>query len=200
MSDLSIRSVMIADTLAEEIIRGDLNQGSRLAQAHIAERFECSHVPVREALQRLVQMELAIAVPRRGVRVLTLSNPDHHEILEMRLALEPLALRQAVRGTTPQDHESMEIFRKACDKASDPISWEKSNRLFHMAILRPCNRPRLLARIEQLQRLSAIHFHMRWRKNWSHASDTEHGAILKAIRKADEDAACAILARHLSRG
>ncbi|WP_299556072.1 GntR family transcriptional regulator [uncultured Tateyamaria sp.] len=200
MPDLSIKPAIIADTLAEEIIRGDLVQGARLAQDHIAARFQCSHVPVREALQRLVQMELATAIPRKGVRVFKLSDQDHDEILEMRLSLEPLALRRAVTRATSQDYANMEVFRHACDKADDAISWERANRLFHLAILQPCDRPRLLSQIEQLQRLSAIRFHTRWKTTWSRTSDADHSAILKAIKRADEKAACAILVRHLSRG
>lgn len=200
MSALSIKPAAIADVLAEEIIRGDIAQGARLAQDHIAERFKCSHVPAREALQRLVQMELATFVPKRGVRAFSLTDEDQDDILEMRLALEPLALTKAVANITPKALQEMDHFRFSCDNAKDPISWEKANRQFHMAILTPCARPLLLGRIEQLQRLSAQRFHARWRATWRSTSDKDHVAILHAMERREEKTASTILRRHLSRG
>lgn len=200
MSDLSKKPDAIADVLAEEIIRGEIVQGARLAQEQIATRFRCSHVPAREALQRLVQMELATFIPRRGVRAFSLSPEDLDDILEMRLALEPLALAKAVANATPADLREMETYRLACDDARDPISWEKANRQFHLEILKPCGRPLLLGRIEQLQRLSAQKFHAKWRETWRSASDNDHVAILHAMERKDAKTASTILRRHLSRG
>lgn len=200
MSDLSIKPAAIADVLAEEIIRGDIAQGARLAQDQIAARFKCSHVPAREALQRLVQMELATFIPKRGVRAFSLTDADQDDILEMRLALEPLALAKAVANVTPAALQEMELFRLACDHAKDPISWETANRQFHLEILKPCARPLLIGRIEQLQRLSAQRFHARWRETWQSTSDKDHVAILQAMGRREEKAASTILWRHLSRG
>jgi DNA-binding GntR family transcriptional regulator len=94
----------------------------------------------------------------------------------------------------------MELFRLACDHAKDPISWETANRQFHLEILKPCARPLLIGRIEQLQRLSAQRFHARWRETWQSASDKDHVAILQAMGRREEKAASTILRRHLSRG
>lgn len=199
MEKLSTKSQVIAETLAEEIIRGEIEPGARLAQDHIAERFQSSHVPVREALQRLVQIELATAEPRRGVRVFSLSQEEYAEIQEMRLVLEPLALRQSINHLTSVDLDEIEHARAACDDASNPILWEKANRTFHMSILKPSKRPRLLRRIEQLQLLSAHHFHACWREGWVKFSDRDHGAIVKAMANGDADVACQVLARHLTR-
>ena len=148
MIKLSIKSEMIAGTIAEEIIRGEHAPGARLAQDAIASRFQCSHVPVREALQRLIQMELATSEPRKGVRVVALTSLDHVEIQEMRLVLEPLALRLAVAEIQGKDLKEIEEHRLSCDGAVDAIPWESANRAFHMAILKPCGRHRLLGQIE----------------------------------------------------
>jgi DNA-binding GntR family transcriptional regulator len=43
----------IAHTLAERIVTGELPPGVPLRQDRIAEEFESSHVPVREAFQLL---------------------------------------------------------------------------------------------------------------------------------------------------
>lgn len=199
MAKLSTKSESIALSLAEEIIRGERSPGERLAQEHIAERFACSHVPVREALQQLVQMELAVFTPRRGVRVVSLTTDDHSEILEMRLALEPVALRHAVARLKPIELKEINDLRQACDTKTDPIGWEKANRDFHLSILRPCGRKRLLQRIEALQRLSAHRFHEQWQERWFRTTDRDHAAIVKAMANRDAKTASQVLTKHLSR-
>ncbi len=193
-------SHQIAQTLAEEIIRSDYQPGDRLAQDHIAKRFECSHVPVREALGQLVTMELAEAVPRRGVRVVRLKQEDIRDIRDMRLALEPFAVALAAKKVTPEQLAKIEDLRIACDRAQDAVSWERANRDFHLAILRPCGRRRLLKTAENLQNLSAWHFHVKWSRGWRRKSDPDHLAIVLALKKADGATASAVLKRHLSRG
>ena len=199
MIKLSIKSEMIAGTIAEEIIRGEHAPGARLAQDAIASRFQCSHVPVREALQRLIQMELATSEPRKGVRVVALTSLDHVEIQEMRLVLEPLALRLAVAEIQGKDLKEIEEHRLSCDGAVDAMPWESANRAFHMAILKPCGRHRLLGQIEKLQRLSAHNFHTKWQQKWAQSSDRDHASIVRAMRAGDAEAACAVLVRHLRR-
>ena len=199
MNNLSIKSETIAHTLAEEIIRGEHLPGARLAQDVIGIRFQCSHVPVREALQRLIQMELATSEPRKGVRVVALTPIDHIEIQEMRLALEPPALRLAIVGFQNKFLSEIESHRVSCDMAANAIEWERANRGFHLSILKPCGRPRLLKQIEELQRLSAHRFHALWQKKWVQSSDRDHAAIVRAIEIGDAGVACAVLVRHLKR-
>ncbi len=91
----------IARALADRIIRGDLQPGVRLAQDHIAEEFEASHVPVREAFRRLEAQGLVVSIPRRGVRVATFDLGQVREVAEMRAALEVLALKNAAPFLTP---------------------------------------------------------------------------------------------------
>ncbi|TIV87296.1 MAG: GntR family transcriptional regulator, partial [Mesorhizobium sp.] len=62
-------AVRISKELADRIISGAIEPGSRLRQDHVAEEFKTSHVPVREAFRRLEAQGLAISEPRRGVRV-----------------------------------------------------------------------------------------------------------------------------------
>ena len=56
----------ISRHLADRIIAGEIEPGSRLRQDHIAEEFGASHVPVREAFRRLEAQGLAISEPEAG--------------------------------------------------------------------------------------------------------------------------------------
>jgi DNA-binding GntR family transcriptional regulator len=101
---------------------------------------------LREALRRLEGVGLVTFRPRHGAVVAAVSAIDMWEVLEMRAALESIALREAIRNRTP---ESIAALRAAIPDDATP-NWIGENREFHMAHCRPCARPRLLASIEEL--------------------------------------------------
>lgn len=196
-------SATIADTiynaLSERIITGSLPAGERLRQEHIARAFDASHVPVREALLRLEAHGLAKSEPRRGTRVSELNPAEIREVIEMRVALEVLALTHAFARLTPENIEAAETARLACDAAGDMASWERLNRKFHQVILAPCAMPRLLASINDLHIAAARHLFANWQHQWSRRADTDHAAIVQAMARRDAAGACEILRRHLRR-
>src|SRR3954452_12708423 len=84
--DQSVATRIMA-ALAERIVSGALAPGARLMQDHIAEEFQASHVPVREAFRTLEAQGLVVSKPRCGVRVSELDAGAVLEVTEMRAAL-----------------------------------------------------------------------------------------------------------------
>ncbi len=189
----------IYDALSQQIITGDLNAGEKLRQDHIARAFDTSHVPVREALLRLQAHGLAQSEPRRGMRVTALDPAEVREVIEMRVALESLALQHAVQNMTPAALKTADEARLACDQAETMPEWEARNRLFHRAILTPCGLPRLLHSIDDLHIASARHLFAHWRPKWVQRTDSDHAAIVQALKVKDAAAAASILVRHIRR-
>src|SRR5437667_5127212 len=135
----------IARALSERIVVGLLSSGERLMQDHIAEEFQASHVPVREAFRKLEAQGLVVSKPRCGVRVTELDPAMVGEITEMRAVLEGLALSHALPRLREAD---LDAARQALadGEASGQIEvWEAANRRFHLAITAPCAMPRLMA-------------------------------------------------------
>src|ERR1700739_1384589 len=91
----------IAGTIGERIISGALQPNAPLRQDHVARQFSSSHVPVREAFRQLEAQHLVIRLPRRGVRIAPLDSASVRENVEMRAALEVVALRHAASRLTP---------------------------------------------------------------------------------------------------
>lgn len=187
----------ISRSLADRIIAGDIEPGSRLRQDHIAEEFGASHVPVREAFRRLEAQGLAVSEPRRGVRVAAFDLAEVKEVAEMRAALEVLALRHAAPHLTPAILNAAEEATRAGDNSRDVRSWEEANRRFHRLIVAPCGMPRLLAAIDDLHAASARFLFSAWRSDWEARTDHDHRAILAALRRGDVELAGSTLARHV---
>jgi DNA-binding GntR family transcriptional regulator len=190
-------AVRISRALADRIIAGEIEPGSRLRQDHVADEFGASHVPVREAFRRLEAQGLAVSEPRRGVRVASFNLAEVKEVAEMRAALEVLALRHAAPNLTSAILDAAEAATKAGDESRDVRSWEEANRRFHHLILAPCGMPRLLASIDDLHAASARFLFAAWRADWEARTDHDHRAILAALRARQVDAACSTLAGHV---
>lgn len=190
-------AIRISKVLADRIISGSIEPGARLRQDHIAEEFETSHVPVREAFRRLEAQGLAVSEPRRGVKVAAFNLGEVKEVAEMRAALEVLALRQAAPHLTATILNQAEEATRAGDRSRDVRSWEEANRRFHRLILAPCQMPRLLAAIDDLHAASARFLFAAWRSEWEARTDHDHRAILAALRSGRIEDAAATLARHV---
>lgn len=190
-------SLQISRVLAERIISGVLEPGARLRQDHIAAEFGASHVPVREAFQRLEAQGLAVSEPRRGVRVAAFELGEVREVAEMRAALEGLALRHAAPHLTRAILDQAEDANRAGERSPDVTAWEEANRRFHRLILAPCAMPRLLATIDDLHAASARFLFAAWRAEWERPTDKDHRAILAALRDGQVENAAAILSRHV---
>lgn len=190
-------SERIARSLADRIISGEIPPGTRLRQDHIAAEFGASHVPVREAFRELQIQGLAENQPRRGFSVTGFDIAELREVAEMRASLETLALRHAAPNLNPTIIKEAEEVTRHGDSASNVRDWEAANRRFHRLILTPCNMPRLLRSIDDLQTASARFLFAAWRRDWEARTDHDHRAILRALRERQIDTACAALARHV---
>lgn len=188
----------IARSLAEQIVTGALLPGVRLMQDEIAIRFKASHVPVREAFRRLEAQGLIVTEPRRGARVASLEPEDVVEVTEMRAALEPLALKASAPQLTAADLETARSAMADCDGTTDITVWEDANRRFHAALYLPAQRPRLLASIADLHRISARYLYAAWKDlDWQNRSSSEHSSIVRALEEGAFDGACELLRDHI---
>ena len=162
----------ISRLLRQAILDGALEGGSVLRQGEMAKKFGVSRIPVREALLKLEGEGLVETQPRRGVVVTVLSAEDFEEILEMRFALESLALELAAPRFTPDDlRDALKLVTDAeatMRASADPDSreefesrWGNMNWVFHRHLYAVAKRPRLLSSIENLHQLFARHLRMR---------------------------------------
>lgn len=86
----------VEDQLRRAILGGELQPGERLLTAQLAERFQVSPTPLREALHRFAGEGLVEFIPQRGARVTDLSTKDCIELSELRSILEPRCVRHAI--------------------------------------------------------------------------------------------------------
>ncbi len=80
----------IAARLSERIVSGAYTPGQRIMEQAIAEEFEVSRGPVREALRLLEKEGLVMILPRRGAQVTNPTIEEVNEIFDIRAMLNGL--------------------------------------------------------------------------------------------------------------
>jgi DNA-binding GntR family transcriptional regulator len=188
----------VLDELRTAILGGRLAAGETLRQEDLAERLGVSRMPVREAIRRLHSEGLVEVLPSRRVRVAALSRAEIEDIYDMRAALEPLAIRLAVPKLTRAQLRDAAHALEAADDEQDADTFGVRNAAFHLALMNPCDRPRLLNGIASLLDVSDRYQRAALRDPEHNARvREEHAALLEAARAGDADRAARLTEEHV---
>jgi len=196
---------VIAQSLKEMIYEAELKPGQPLIQERIAEMFQVSRVPVRDALQKLIGMGAAINVPRRGVIVRPLSQKLLDDLFEVRKILEGAAIRMVLRNATPElPRRLRELIRQqsGCLKTEDIKRYGKLDEEFHRTEFDTAGNLRLVELIRSnwemiKQARSASIVRPEHGKMWMATSIKRHKRILVALMKRDEEIAHSIILENI---
>lgn len=153
---------IIFDTLKQRIISGEYEPGQRLIANDLAEEFDISRMPVREALTRLASTGLVELIPYKGAIVNELTAEDYVEIFYIRSVLEGLAARLACPNMTEEDLEKMRSANEEIEKMieQDDVDFQRVNRLFHSTIWGRTGSDRLRELLSNLYSEAAQYRHL----------------------------------------
>ena len=96
---LPLRDVVF-NTLRQAILRGELKPGERLMEIQLANKLGVSRTPIREAIRKLELEGLVLMIPRKGAEVAEITEKSLKDVLEVRRALEELAVEIACEKMT----------------------------------------------------------------------------------------------------
>lgn len=204
MSEYSTKSDLLYAHLKEQILDGVLRPGERLVVANVANEFQVSPMPVREAFQRLQQDGLITMTPHVGAKVVSLDMKSFKEIISIRNELEPMAARLAASEMT--DEQINELFcltdeMEACTKANDARLYSKLNQRFHSCIYQGCGNHTLCELIGSLQAKTERSRSIFMRDpNRMVTSTADHRQIAQCIRERDPEAAYTVFRTHKEKG
>ena len=108
---LPLRDVVF-NTLRQAILKGELKPGERLMEIALAERLGVSRTPIREAMRKLEQEGLVVMIPRRGAQVANITEKDLNDVLEVRIALENVAIEKACARMTEEEMRRLWLAAK----------------------------------------------------------------------------------------
>lgn len=187
----------VADALRQAIISGQFEDGEELNQVELAQHFNVSRVPVREALRRLQAEGLVSAEAHRRATVIGLNRERASEIFAIRALLECFMLERAAEHLSSADLKALNELCDVMEKSRTHAEWLEFNHRFHHQLLAPARSPVAMAIVERLSGQVERYLRRSGGVNRVEEAGREHRQILRALKRGDVERAKEMLSRHI---
>lgn len=186
--------------IKEKILSCEYKPGAMMNEQSLCDELELSRTPVRDALGRLEQEGLVNIMPKKGLMVSALKLGDINRIYEVRLLLEPYALRRY--GGRLDQEELCRMRRRMKEQAatagrvSDQYELDDA---FHRMIMQATKNRYLMTSYEIIKDQSLRVRVLSGNEVKNRLADTfqEHADIIDACLREDWEGAAQAMTRHL---
>lgn len=187
--------------LADEIVRGVYAPGAALDETRLANRFNVSRTPVREAIRLLAASGLVQVRPHRAALV---ARPDIDQLagmFEAMAELEALCAGFAAERMTVAERHALEDIHerlRVMIQSGDPQEYHEVNEAFHNAIYDGAHNAYLaemaLSTRSRVQPFRRAQFRNLGRLAKSHI---EHDRVVEAILRGEKAVAASAMNAHI---
>ncbi|QUS42116.1 GntR family transcriptional regulator [Tardiphaga alba] len=195
------RAEELRQQLSDDIVRGALPPGAPLDETELAQRFNVSRTPVREALRQLTASGLIESRPHRGAVVAQPSADRLVGMFEAMAELEALCAGLAAERMPAVQRRQLEAIHEELRVLSydgNPERFHEVNERFHNAIYKGSQNDYIaeitLATRARVQPFRRAQFRNLGRLAKSHA---EHDRVVVAIMRGDRSGAAAAMRDHI---
>jgi DNA-binding GntR family transcriptional regulator len=193
-----------AAALRDEIRAGRLPPGSRLREEELSANLGLSRTPLREALRRLAEEGLVVIRPYCGATVADVDEAEVTQLLDVRIALELLAVRTLAPIITAHDltdlrHQAERILAAA--RTGDRRREFIEDAAFHRLLAERAGNQvlaGLLARIDDRVQLVRLHRGLEATPDYTVLEG--HRRLCEALAARDASEAARIMEEHLRAG
>ena len=198
---LPLRDVVF-NTLRQAILRGEFKPGERLMEIQLANKLGVSRTPIREAIRKLELEGLVIMIPRKGAEVADITEKSLRDVLEVRKALEELAVQLACEKITQEELEELEKagenFKKVLNRSKDITEVAEADVRFHDVIYMATDNQKLILLLNNLREQMYRYRVEYLKREEAHPQlIAEHAAIIEYISKGEKKAATDVMCKHI---
>ena len=197
---LPLRDVVF-NTLRQAILRGELKPGERLMEIQLANKLGVSRTPIREAIRKLELEGLVLMIPRKGAEVAEITEKSLRDVLEVRRALEELAVQLACEKITKEEIRELERVAKEFQqvvKSRDITEIAEVDVCFHDIIYTATDNQKLIQLLNNL-REQMYRYRVEYLKRDGVFPQliAEHEAIIRHIENNEKEKATEVICRHI---
>lgn len=197
---LPLRDVVF-NTLRQAILRGELKPGERLMEIQLANKLGVSRTPIREAIRKLELEGLVLMIPRKGAEVAEITEKNMLDVLEVRRALEELAVKLACERITEEEIQELKDAADAFQKIlseKDITKIAEADEAFHDVIFKSTGNDRLIQLLNSL-REQMYRYRLEYLKREEYHPQLleEHQQIIERITSKDQSEAAELIDRHI---
>ncbi|HIX64445.1 MAG TPA: GntR family transcriptional regulator [Candidatus Mediterraneibacter colneyensis] len=198
---LPLRDVVF-NTLRRAILRGELKPGERLMEIQLANKLGVSRTPIREAIRKLELEGLVLMIPRKGAEVAEITEKNLRDVLEVRCALEELAVQLACdridRARLRELHAAAAHFKEVLGNA-DITELAEADEAFHDVIFQATGNNRLIQLLNNLrEQMYRYRIEYLKKKECYPQLLKEHAQIMHAIEEHNKEKATEITTQHIN--
>jgi DNA-binding GntR family transcriptional regulator len=184
------------DWITDQILRGRIMPGEKLAEVALAQQMGISRSPVREALRALSAQGLIIVEPRRGAFVAEMDAKQASDLYVCRLLIEPECVREAVDALSDTTLAKLqEIFGRMQTAAENAHAEFYVGALtdYNQELLEACPNRILFGHAESTWRSSLRYWGLMVRHSDTYGQQSlrRNRSIHRAVCKRDGEAAAA---------
>ena len=198
---LPLRDVVF-NTLRQAILRGELKPGERLMEVQLANKLGVSRTPIREAIRKLELEGLVLMIPRKGAEVADITEKSLMDVLEVRKALEELAVQLCCDKITGKEieelHRAADDFRRILKTSDDVTEIAEADVRFHDIIYLATGNQKLIQILNNLrEQMYRYRVECIKRKESHPILIAEHEEIIRRIENKEKKEAADIVCRHI---
>ncbi len=190
----------VRDQIRAEILRGDLQPGTRLLVSELARRYGVSQMPVRDALQLLQGEGIVTNVPHQGARVRDINEQFIANMYDVLLLMTEYLVERAARVIQPHDIEELEAIQKEIERAATSADIERIlelNREFNDKIHSLAGNPEAMRIVSQYRGLrDALRYTLGFSRSRLEAMCRDHRRLIAALASQDAAKAVEIARQH----
>lgn len=196
-------AVQIADRIRDDILSRAIQPGSRITVKELADRYNVSAMPVREAFNMLCGEQLLELNPYRGATVMAVTPELMAQLNDVQCALESKLVELCIQKGYPEELlDKLEAINQELAALDEQGIRERRidlNNQFHTLEYTPCQDHMAYTMFKRtLNQLSAIRrFHIMEAARVRETVE-EHAMIIKALRRGDVVSAVALTKLHTS--
>ena len=132
----------VAERIRALIFDGQIVPGTFIDENALTEQWQISRTPLREALKVLAAEGLVELVPRRGCRVIEITETDADELFPIMALLEGRCALEATRQMSDADLRTLQHLHDELERtaaAQDIDGYYQANHVFHSFVQRVAN-------------------------------------------------------------
>jgi DNA-binding GntR family transcriptional regulator len=191
----------LAESLQERILNGEFKDGDALIQDAIAQEYDVSRMPVREALRQLEATGLVVMKLHKGAVVTSLPTEQIAELYDLRALLECDLLARSIPKLTNANIAHAHSILKELEESyrkREVASWGRLNWEFHRSLYVAAGRVKTLAILQginvQTDRYVRLHLSLTGELD---AAEKEHRQILRLCEQRDVEKAVSYVKKHI---
>ena len=190
--------------LLRAITQCELPPGEIVSEPQLEQDYGFGRVPLRLAMDRLIQLRLMRPIHRRGYQVASITLADVRQTFELRLLVEPAAVRIA---TATVDVAALERLQASETGPLEPGNREAEalvidrNRTFHLLLAGACGNPKIVSVIAQtLSDIDRVYYYGLLRDARFSDMREDHLRLIDALASRDGAKAERIVRKHIETG